>query len=77
MTNKKLDNRLKRLAGQLQKIQDDIHNEKDCAEVITQFMAVKGALAGSFEEYVKHSLDACTKKDEDKIKNLIAVLVRA
>lgn len=77
MENKKLDNRLKRLTGQLQKIQEDIQTEKDCSEIITQFMAVKGALAGAFEEYVRLSLDACAKHDEEKIKKLIAILVKS
>jgi len=77
MIDKKLDNRLKRLSGQLNKIQEDIQNDKDCSEVITQFMAVKGALAGSFEEYVRLSLDSCAKHDEVKVKKLIAILVKA
>jgi DNA-binding FrmR family transcriptional regulator len=77
MLDKKLENRLKRVAGQLHKIQEDIQNDKDCAEVITQFMAVKGALGGAFEEYVRLSLDSCAKNDEEKIKKLISILVKS
>jgi len=77
MNSKKVDNRLKRLSGQLSKIQEDIQNEKDCLEVITQFMAVKGALAGAFAEYVQLSLDTCSKQDEVKMKQLITVLVKS
>ena len=77
MNSKKVDNRLKRLSGQLSKIQEDIQNEKDCLEVITQFMAVKGALASAFAEYVQLSLDTCSKQDEVKMKQLITVLVKS
>jgi len=77
MIDKKLDNRLKRLTGQLNKIQEDIQHGKDCTEVIMQFMAVKGALAGAFQEYVQLSLDACAQNDEKKIKKLIAILVKS
>jgi DNA-binding FrmR family transcriptional regulator len=77
MHDKQLHNRLRRLEGQLQKLHADIEVGKDCSEVITQFQAVKGALAGAFEEYVKLSLDKCAKKDEKKMEQLIKLLVRA
>jgi len=77
MIDKKLDNRLKRLSGQLNKIQEDIQNNKDCTEVIPQFMAVKGALTGAFEEYIRLSIDSCSKRDEKKIKQLISILVKS
>jgi DNA-binding FrmR family transcriptional regulator len=76
MDNKKIVNRLKRLTGQLNKIQEDIESGKDCSEVIIQFQAAKGALSASFEEYVRMALDECTEKDEQKIKRLISILVK-
>lgn len=77
MTTKSLHNRLRRLEGQLVKLQADIEAEKDCTDVVPQFLAVKGALAGAYEEYIKCSLDACVKTDEQKLRKLIAQLVRA
>ncbi|MCD5381233.1 MAG: metal-sensitive transcriptional regulator [Candidatus Pacebacteria bacterium] len=77
MSNKQLQNRLSRLDGQLKKLQENINNNEDCSDVIPQFLAVKGAVAGSFEEYVKLSLDSCAKSDEKKMTKLINLLVRA
>lgn len=77
MSDIKLQNRLKRLSGQLEKLQANIAADQDCAEVVPQFLAVKGAIAGAFEEYVKLSLESCAKSDKKKIERLIALLVRA
>ena len=77
MTQKELHNRLQRLEGQLQKLHADINDEKECTEVIPQFLAVKGALAGAFEMYVQSSLDACAASDAEKMKKLIGLLVRS
>jgi DNA-binding FrmR family transcriptional regulator len=77
MQEKQLHNRLSRLEGQLRKLHADIEAGKDCSDVVTQFQAVKGALAGAFEEYVKSSLEQCAKKDEKKMEQLIKLLVRA
>jgi len=77
MSHKPLQNRLNRLEGQLKKLQANIADEQDCADVIPQFLAVKGALAGAFEEYVKISLAECSKKDAKKVEKLIALLVRS
>ena len=74
--NKALDNRLRRLDGQLEKLHTTVTEEADCAEVIPQFLAVKGALAAAFELYVKESLAQCAESDPKKLEKLIALLVR-
>lgn len=76
MSNKKLQNRLSRLDGQLKKLRENINNSEDCTDVIPQFLAVKGAIAGAFEEYMKLSLDSCVKSDKEKMVKLISLLVR-
>ena len=73
---KKLENRLSRVRGQLDKISTNIANDADCADVIPQFLAVKGAIGAAFEEYVKLSLESCADKDKEKMKKLIALLVK-
>ena len=75
--DKKLDNRLSRLEGQLKKLHQSIDEDKDCSDVIPQFLAVKGALSGAYEEYVKMSLSSCAKNDEKKVEKLISLLVKA
>ncbi len=74
--NKKLNNRFVRLEGQLRKLHESIDEGKDCSDIIPQFLAVKGALVGAYEEYIKGSLDSCAKDDEKKIKRLISQLVK-
>lgn len=77
MENSQLKNRLRRLEGQLQKLQLNITEGQDCTEVIPQFLAVKGAVAGAFETYVHSSLAECSAKDAEKTQKLIALLVRS
>lgn len=73
---KNIEHRLSRVSGQLQKIKEEIAAGADCADVIPQFLAVKGSVASAFEAYVNESLDACPKQDEERMKRLIALLVR-
>ena len=77
MTQIQLHNRLRRVEGQLQKIRENIDNNQDCAQIIPQFLAVKGAIAGAFDEFMKISLDSCAKSDEKKVKELITLLVKS
>lgn len=71
-----LENRLKRLSGQLEKLQQSIASGTDCGDVIPQFLAVKGALAGAFAVYVKESMESCAKTDQAKLHQLIALLTK-
>jgi len=77
MNQTALQNRMRRLSGQLQKLEIDIETNKDCADVIPQFLAVKGAFAGAYEEYIKLSLDACADSDKEKLQKLIKMLIKA
>ncbi len=51
--------RLKRLEGQLAKVRQQIDDGADCAEVITQFLAVRGALNASLQLYTEAALQSC------------------
>jgi DNA-binding FrmR family transcriptional regulator len=75
--DKKFSNRLKRLEGQLRKLSESIEAGKDCAEIIPQFLAVKGALGSAYTEYVGLSLDECAGKDGEKMRKLISQLIKA
>lgn len=76
MKDLKVINRLNRVEGQLKKLKQNIQEEQDCAALLPQFLAVKGAIAGAFEVYVKTSLEQCTAADEQKMKELITLLIR-
>lgn len=73
-THDSLCNRLRRVEGQLAKLRTVIEAKQDCTEVLPQFMAVRGALASAFAEYVKLSIAECSSKDEEKIAQLIKLL---
>jgi len=75
--DKTIHNRLARLEGQLKKVHEDISTDKDCEDVIPQFLAIKGALASVYEEYVKSSLDSCAKGNKQKMRKLIALLIKS
>lgn len=74
---KELDNRLCRLEGQLKKLHQRIAEGDDCADVIPQFLAVKGAFAGAFDLYVKESAAACADTDKEKLEKLLSLLIKS
>lgn len=71
-----LQNRLKRIKGQLDSLQNNISSQTACADVIPQFLAIKGAMNAAFELYVKESLAECSSADSDKRDQLITMLIR-
>lgn len=76
MSNKMIENRLKRLEGQVASLRKQILDETPCDVVVPQFLAVKGAFNAAFELYVKDALADCTPKDEKKRNQLIGMLIR-
>lgn len=71
------EHRLNRLEGQFRRLRETIAAGEDCTEVIPQFLAVRGAFAGAFEEYVSQSLEECASSDPEKTKRLISLLARS
>lgn len=76
MANKQIDNRLRRLEGQLSSLRELIAADTPCNTVVPQFLAVKGAFNAAFEAYVKDSLAECTADDMDKRDQLISMLIK-
>ena len=58
--NKKLTNRINRIAGQVNSLKDKLHKdinceqEKDPYEIIRQLTAIKGAVNGMINSYIEH-----------------------
>lgn len=73
---KKIENRLRRLQGQITSLENSIANEADCTDVIPQFLAVKGAMQSAFVAYMEESLTACSTKDTKKLQALLATLIK-
>jgi DNA-binding FrmR family transcriptional regulator len=75
MTSNAIENRLKRLEGQVASLRKSISQNDDCEVIIPQFLAVKGACTAAFEQYVKASLAECAVKDTRKRDQLITMLI--
>jgi len=52
-----LINRARRIAGQLQGVERLLGEEPDCARVLQQVAAIKGAINGLMDEIISHHLD--------------------
>jgi len=72
----KLIMRLRRLEGQLAKVREEIAEGAECVEVVTQLLAVRGALNASVQLYLEESLAACAgKKSPEEQALLIKTLI--
>lgn len=76
MSNKLMENRLRRLEGQVAGLREKICADAACEVVIPQFLAVKGAFNAAFHEYVKDALADCSVKDIQKRDQLITMLIK-
>lgn len=76
MDKKKLENRLRRLEGQVIGLREQISADAACEVTVPQFLAIKGAFHAAFEEYVKAALGACSDSDIKKRDQLISMLIK-
>ena len=76
MAQKAIENRLRRLEGQVAGLREKICADAPCEVVVPQFLAVKGAFNAAFEEYIKDALAECSTKDSKKRDQLISMLIK-
>ncbi|MEY2665363.1 MAG: Metal-sensitive transcriptional repressor [Candidatus Parcubacteria bacterium] len=76
MSKKLMENRLRRLEGQVAGLREKICADASCETVVPQFLAVKGAFNAAFEAYVKETLADCAAKDTKKRDQLISMLIK-
>jgi DNA-binding FrmR family transcriptional regulator len=76
MSKQNIENRLKRLEGQIASVRSHIEQGTACDEVILQFLAIKGACNAAFEAYVKASLADCPAGDFRQRDQLISMLLK-
>ncbi len=76
MSKKLIENRLRRLEGQVSSLRTQICEGVSCETVIPQFLAVKGAFNAAFETYVKETLAECSNKDVAQRDQLITMLIK-
>ncbi len=61
-TKKLLQNRLRRIEGQVRGLQELVEKETYCIDVITQTSAIKSALSGVEDLLLENHLDTCASK---------------
>ena len=59
--NKSINDRLKRCAGQLNKVALEIQNCGECSDIIPQLLAVRGALNAATVSYLEQAMAECTE----------------
>jgi DNA-binding FrmR family transcriptional regulator len=70
-----INNRLKKVIGQLTGIMKMIDEQQDCEKIIIQFQAAKAALDSAFFESLNTNLEKCLqKKDSKNIKNILKLI---
>lgn len=70
-------NRLKRLEGQSASLREALTAGEPCEKVIPQFLAVKGALDASLQEYLRLSLAECKgKKSAEEMCQILNLVVK-
>jgi DNA-binding FrmR family transcriptional regulator len=68
----KLLNRIKRLRGQVEAIERAIDNDQECADVLQQATACRGALDGFIAEVIEdhireHMMDPHAERDDPRV----------
>ncbi|MCP5455299.1 MAG: metal-sensitive transcriptional regulator [Thermotogae bacterium] len=81
MEKKALNNRLKRIEGQIRGLQKMIEDDRQCSEILTQLSAVSGALEKTGQEIMREYAKSCIveyeeNQDDTLINNLIDTLSR-
>lgn len=80
-SKKQIQNRLKRIEGQIRGLQVLVENETYCIDVITQTSAIKSALSGVEDILLENHLDTCASTqiksgNIDKAKKEILAVYR-
>lgn len=76
MSNSAIENRLRRLEGQVVSLREHIAKGTECDIIVPQFLAVKGAFNSAFEAYVKEALAHCEATDTARRDQLIGMLIK-
>jgi len=70
-------NRLRRLRGQIERIEADLGNEVSCHEVVPQLLATKGALDATVRTYLTEALASCDERTKrEDMERLIKLLLK-
>lgn len=79
-----IENRVKRIEGQVRGLLKMMDEEKDCRDVVTQMTAVRNALDRTVAVIVSQNLEQCIREDkqngenaEELVKEAVNLLVKS
>ncbi|MBT2582712.1 metal-sensitive transcriptional regulator [Planococcus sp. ISL-109] len=82
--DKKVENRLKRIEGQLRGVIKMVEADGECRDVVTQLSAVRSAVDRTIGVIVSENLQACVRDSlekgentEDVVKEAVELLVKS
>ena len=74
---KKIQNRLKRLEGQIRGLQKLLETADDCEKIIIQFSAAKSALDNCYSLLLTENLAKCFRnKDDQDLDKLLKMIIK-
>ena len=82
--DKKIENRLKRIEGQIRGILHMMEEEKDCRDVVTQLSAARGAIDRTMGVIASTNLEQCIRENietgegtDNLVKEAVELLVKS
>lgn len=82
--DKKIENRLKRIEGQIRGVMNMMQEGKDCKEVVTQLSAVRSAIDRTMGVIVSTNLEQCIRENieigegtDTLVKEAVELLVKS
>lgn len=82
--DKKIENRLKRIEGQIRGVMNMMQEGKDCKEVVTQLSAVRSAIDRTMGVIVSTNLEQCIRENMETgegtdtlVKEAVELLVKS
>jgi DNA-binding FrmR family transcriptional regulator len=77
MVMKDIQNRLKRIEGQVRGLQTLLESPDDCEKIITQFQAAQGAFDVCFSKLLHDNLQKCLlSQDPEQLDKILKLLVK-
>lgn len=74
---KDIQNRLKRIEGQVRGLQTLLNSPDECEKIITQFQAVQGALDVCFSKLLHDNLQKCLlSQNPEQLEKVLKILVK-
>jgi DNA-binding FrmR family transcriptional regulator len=86
--DEKIQNRMKRIEGQVRGVMKMMEEEKDCRDVVTQMTAIRSAIDRTSALIVSQNLEECIREEmendgdnkrssEDLVKEAVNLLVKS